>query len=275
MTTENKQTNLCNTCQNSFAECNSKPVFGVDDNVNDIVIECDNYQMTEEEKTRLEFEEFKKGYPSLTEDDAKDLFEAKKSKFEKDIEEKNKQDRQLYRQMMNDFVEEKYPKLIQASKNLSELKKEVYNDAKAIIDLKQEIGLVKNEDQNEHTFSSFDGKQKISVGSTIVDDYDDLVDDGIFLIEECLNDLATDEKSKKFVNLIRHLLAKNKKGNLKASRVIMLRQHAEELGDKRILQGVKIIEESYKPRRTKQYVRAKQKDEMGAFVDLPLAMTEA
>lgn len=80
MTTEkNEKKNLCDSCNNCFADCKSHPIYGVDDNVNDIVIDCDNYDMNDDEKTRLEFEEFKKGYPAtLSEEDLALLFKSKR-----------------------------------------------------------------------------------------------------------------------------------------------------------------------------------------------------
>ena len=41
------------------------------------------------------------------------------------------------------------------------------------------------------------------------------------------------------------------------------------------LDGVRIIEQAYRPVQTKTYVRAEYKNEAGAWVAVPLGMTEA
>jgi hypothetical protein len=49
---------------------------------------------------------------------------------------------------------------------------------------------------------------------------------------------------------------------------------AEESGNERFIEGVKIIEESYQPALTKQYIRAEYKDEKGQWRIVPLSVTE-
>ena len=75
--------------------------------------------------------------------------------------------------------------------------------------------------------------------------------------------------------MVLKLLARDSKGALKASRVLQLRKMAEESGDDRFMEGVKIIEESYQPAVSKQFVRAEVKNDNGAWVAIPLGMTEA
>jgi hypothetical protein len=49
---------------------------------------------------------------------------------------------------------------------------------------------------------------------------------------------------------------------------------AEDSGNDRFMEGVKIIEESYQPTVTKKYIRAEYKNEKGAWVIIPLSMTD-
>lgn len=70
-------------------------------------------------------------------------------------------------------------------------------------------------------------------------------------------------------------MSRDMKGNLKASKVIQLRCTAEDLGNERLLEGVRIIEESYRPELSKQYIRAEYKNEDNAWVTVPLGMTES
>jgi hypothetical protein len=71
------------------------------------------------------------------------------------------------------------------------------------------------------------------------------------------------------------LLSRGKEGTLKASRVLQLRKMAEESGSERFIEGVRIIEESYRPVVSKTFVRAERKGKNGEWVNIPLGMTEA
>ena len=80
---------------------------------------------------------------------------------------------------------------------------------------------------------------------------------------------------KALVKMVLRLLARDAKGTLKASRVVQLRKIAEETGSERFMEGVQIIEEAYQPAISKQFIRAEVKNENGAWVCIPLGMTEA
>lgn len=105
--------------------------------------------------------------------------------------------------------------------------------------------------------------------------YRDTVDDGIAIMKDVIVSLAKDNESKILVNAVLKLLSRDKQGNLKASRVLQLRKMAEELGNERFAEGVRIIEESYLADRSKEFVRAEYKNKYGKWVNVPLGMTEA
>ncbi len=75
--------------------------------------------------------------------------------------------------------------------------------------------------------------------------------------------------------MVLKLLSRDSKGTLKASRVMQLRRIAEDTGNERFIEGVKLIEESYQPAVSKLFIRAEKKNDNGAWVSLPLGMTEA
>ena len=54
-----------------------------------------------------------------------------------------------------------------------------------------------------------------------------------------------------------------------------LRKVAEDTGDARFMEGVRIIEESYQPEVSKQFIRAEMKDRNGMWRPIPLGMTES
>lgn len=53
-----------------------------------------------------------------------------------------------------------------------------------------------------------------------------------------------------------------------------LRKMAEDSGDERFLEGVRIIEEAYQPTVSKKFIRAQYKDDKGAWRYIPLGMTD-
>lgn len=71
------------------------------------------------------------------------------------------------------------------------------------------------------------------------------------------------------------LLAKDSKGTLKASKIMTLRKYAVESGDENFIRGVDVIMDAYRPERSKEFIRAEYKNEIGQWVNLPLGMTEA
>ena len=76
--------------------------------------------------------------------------------------------------------------------------------------------------------------------------------------------------------MVMKLLSKDAKGTLKASRIIQLRKMAEDSGAPEFIEGVKIIEESYQPIKSRTYLKAYVKNEQtGGWEQIPLGMTEA
>ena len=75
--------------------------------------------------------------------------------------------------------------------------------------------------------------------------------------------------------MVFRLLCRDAIGTLKASRIVQLRKVAEYTGDARFMEGVRIIEESYQPEVSKQFIRAEVKDKNGMWKPIPLGMTES
>ena len=149
------------------------------------------------------------------------------------------------------------------------------NNFKTIIEMKADVlGLVKD-GQRSHTFTNAKADKRITIGVYTVDGYLDTAEDGIAIVKEFLESLASDKKSRSLVAMILKLLSRDSKGALKASRIVQLRKIAEESGSSRFMEGVQIIEEAYQPAVSKQFIRAEMKNENGAWISIPLGMTEA
>lgn len=254
-TEENKSIHLCNTCSNEFPTCKSNPIFG-NGLGNDNVVECNSYNMNDEEKERLEFEEFKQ------------------NKAAKAAKEQSEKQRDEYKNFVSELVNEIFPALQSLSDALSVGKKTVYDSFNTAINLKKELYNVK-EDQNSHTFSNKEGNKRISIGYSTLDNYDDTVNEGIAKVREYISSLANNQETERLVEAIMQLLSKDKKGNIKPSKVITLSNLADKSDSDLFKDGVKIIKEAYKPVFSKQQVRAEFKDEKGVWVNVPLGITEA
>lgn len=205
-----------------------------------------------------------------------ELFQAAEAR--KRAEERARNLRANYTEMVDQEIQSLMPKLMQVSARIADLKKEAYENFKAIIEIKEEIfRLRKNEDLDvkSHAFTTSKGDMRITLGAYQIDNYLDTCDEGIAIVKEYISSLAKDAESQSLVAMVLKLLAKDAKGTLKASRIIQLRRLADESGNERFIEGVKIIEESYAPIPSKTYIKAEVKAENGQWKNVPLGMTES
>lgn len=184
-----------------------------------------------------------------------------------------------YREMVDDAIESLMPGLKRVSEELAAHKKRVFKEFSAILDLKAEMFKMEKGselDNQSHTFTNSNGTMRIVLGNYVTDGYLDTADEGIAMVQNYIQSLASDEKAQELVNMVLRLLAKDAKGTLKASRIIQLRKMAEKSGSAEFIEGVKIIEEAYQPQVSRTYLKAYIKNaETGAWVQIPLGMTEA
>lgn len=184
-----------------------------------------------------------------------------------------KRQREEYASMVDDEINTAIPQLRELSEAIRTVKDTVFGNFDAILKMKAEILGLTKDDQRSHTFTNSDSTLRITLGVNCIDGYRDTVEDGIAMVKAYIESLATDDKSKVLVSAVLRLLSRDGQGNLKASRVLQLRKMAEESGDDRFIEGVRIIEESYQPTVTKRYIRAEYKDSKGAWRYIPLDMT--
>ena len=203
-----------------------------------------------------------------------EAFQAANAK--KAAEEKARADREQYRQLVDDEIERCIPVLEEISGRIKESKQRVMDNFKTILEMKGDLFKTKlKEDQRSHTFTNSKGNKRITLGVYVTDGYRDTVEDGIAIVKEYIESLAKDDKTRSLVSMVLRLLARDAKGTLKASRIVQLRKVAMETGDDRFMEGVRIIEESYQPEVSKQFIRAEIKNENGMWKPIPLGMTES
>lgn len=212
----------------------------------------------------------------MTEEEKREFEAFRQAKAKKEAEEQARRDRAAYNRMVDDEIAHSIPVLLDISDRIKASKQRVMDNFKTILEMKYDLFRTKvKDDQKSHTFTNSEGDKRITLGVYVTDGYRDTVEDGIAIVKEYIEGLAKDEKTKALVSMVLRLLSRDAKGTLKASRIVQLRKVAEETGDERFLEGVRIIEESYQPEVSKQFIRAEVKDVHGMWRSVPLGMTES
>lgn len=201
-------------------------------------------------------------------------YEAWKAEDEKKrAAEERKRQRSEYATMVDDEIRAAIPMLREVSDAMKTVKDTVFGNFDTILRMKSEILGLTRDDQRSHTFTTSDSTLRLTLGVNCIDGYRDTVEDGIAMVKAYIESLAKDDNSKALVNAVLRLLSRDGQGNIKASKVLQLRKMADDSGNERFIEGVKIIEESYQPTVTKRYIRAEYKDDKGAWRYIPLDMT--
>lgn len=183
--------------------------------------------------------------------------------------------REQYVELVDAEVASAYTALSQLSEDMEVVKRTVFENFQAVIDMKTEqMGLAKEGGQYSHTFTNSDSTIRVTLGNYTIDSYRDTVEEGIRMVRGYLESLAKDDTSSALVSAVLKLLSRNRAGQIQASRVLQLRRLAEDSGSDTFLEGVRIIEQSYNPQVSKSYVRLDVKDEgTGEWRAVPLAMS--
>ena len=234
--------------------------------------------------------ESKKQTVEMTAEEMAEYKAFQEARAKKEAEAKAKADRDEYKQLVDEEIERSIPVLLGISEQIKDSKQKVMDNFRTILKMKSELFKTKVKDgQRSHTFTNSEGNQRITLGVYVTDGYRDTVEDGIAIVKEYISSLANDAKTESLVNMVFRLLARDGKGTeylaeqtdifgkgtLKASRIVQLRKVAQDIGSDRFLEGVRIIEESYQPEVSKQFVRAEIKNENGVWKSIPLGMTES
>ena len=187
-------------------------------------------------------------------------------------EENLQRERQTYSNMRDEFIERTFRSLKQLSDCMLAEKQTIFEESGTLDDMQQRLFKVKL-DRKSRTLTHSSGRISIKVGNRMNDGWDDTVEIGIEKVREYLSTLATDEKSARLIKTITRLLAKDQKGTLKANKVLELKKMAEEEKDVTFLEGIRIIENAYRPVPTCQFVEVKYKDDNDKECSLPLSMS--
>lgn len=209
----------------------------------------------------------------LTVEEMKLLKKAREQKAKEEAELKQKAELDKYHASIDKCIAKAVKKAQRASDILKNTKSEVYDLFKDAIEKKEEILKVKSE-RRSNTFTNSEGTARVELGFRVNDNYDDTVNEGLEIVNQYIDSLVKDDDTKKLVGMIRAMLNDRlKNGQLKAENVLRLRKEADNSDNEEFKRGVKIICDSYKPVRTKDYIRVEVKDETGAWTVVPLNCT--
>lgn len=188
---------------------------------------------------------------------------------------KRRLDKQEYLDLIDKQIEMSFPALQFVSEQLKTVKKGVYLNFKLALELKKELFGERIDQNQTHTFTHSDGKKRILLITYFVDDWDDTITAGLDLVKQRLETYSVDENSTSLVKQLLRLISKNSKGELKVSSVLQFRRFAEERNDEQLIDAVSLIEQAYRPTFSKTSIRVEVKNDVGAWVNVPLSATEA
>ena len=200
----------------------------------------------------------------------------KAAKEKKAAEQKRKEDRKTYADLVDAEVEKSIPALLALSGDIKEVKQTILDNFKTALEMKSDVLGLTKDTQKSHTFTTSDNKKRIIIGRHCCDGWKDTVNDGVAIVKEACLSLIKDDTTKALVNQIMRLLSRDSAGNLKAAKALQLRKLASDLNNDRLTEGITIIEEAYIPSMSRTYIYAEiYNEDKGAWERVPLGMTEA
>lgn len=181
-------------------------------------------------------------------------------------------ERETYKTLKDETVRYVFGHLQELSKRMFDIKEMVFEQFDAIIELKDDLYKTKSSRQSD-TFTTEDSRISIKLGNRINEGWDDTMEVGVQKVKEYLKTLAKDEESGALVETVMRLLSKDRKGNLKASKVLELEQMAQKSKNEDFIEAIQIIRSAYRPVPSVQFIEVRYKDENGKEVSLPLSMS--
>ena len=157
---------------------------------------------------------------------------------------KREDDIAAYKDSVDEFCRGKFARLQALSEEMRRAKEEVFSDAERLIALKEELFRTKS-DRHSNQFTTSDGGITVALGYRTNDGWDDTVNAGVDKVKTFIRSLAKDDDSAALTEMVMNLLAKDRKGNLKASRVLQLREIARKSGYPELIEATDIIQSAY------------------------------
>lgn len=185
---------------------------------------------------------------------------------------KKELEKERYEKRRDKFVSSNFAKLQKLSNQMLELKNKIFQEAAEIIEIKNEMFSVKDGRRSD-TFTTASGSISIKLGNRVYEGWDDKAEIGIEKVKQYLTSLSKDEETAVLVETVLGLLAKDRKGTLKASKVLELQRIANKIKDPLFLEGIQMISDAYRPNPSCLFIEVRYKDEQGVERSLPLSMS--
>lgn len=191
---------------------------------------------------------------------------------EKADAERVQRERENYKDLVDATVRNSVSKLQKLSSEMQRIKQETFAEFDTLIKMKDELFKTKSDRQSD-TFTTADSEMSLTLGNRVNEGWDDTVEVGIKKVKEFLTTLAKDKNSAMLVETVMSLLTKDRKGNLRANKVLELRKLAEKSNNPDFIDGLKIIEQAYRPQVTCQFIQVEVKDKEGKMKKVPLSLS--
>ena len=181
-------------------------------------------------------------------------------------------ERAAYKDIVDETVREQVEKLLDVSRMILDVKRQVFNAIGAVVEMKGEIYGLRDKQQS-HSFTTADGYCTVTIGHRVYEGWDDTANVGVAKVKEFIESMARDDNSAALVETVMRLLARDKKGNLKASRILELDRLADRVKSPAFSDAIRIIKDAYRPTPTCRFVEAAVRGENGVWRNIPLSMS--
>ena len=180
-------------------------------------------------------------------------------------------EREAYRTLSEEAVAEVFPLVKSLNAQMQDAKRTVMERFLGLLKMRNEAFDTEAK-QGQYSFVDKECTRRIIIGRYKRYTHDTTAEAGIEMVKAYLETLGTDEESQKLVRIILDLLSENSQGEIEPDKILQLDRYAEEFGSETFAEGVRIIKESLRFDWTKYFFRAEEKDEAGAWRNVPLAM---
>lgn len=158
----------------------------------------------------------------------------------------------------------------ETQETLRAFKTQVFNDVAAFVELSAEKYDVQIGGRKGNlTLFSFDGKYKLQVAVANHIRFDERIQAGKVLIDECLHEWAGEARPE-LKALIDNAFQVDKEGNLSTARILSLRR--VDIQDERWTKAMQAISDSVQIVGSKDYVRFYERNELGKYESISLDM---
>ena len=229
-------------------------------------------------KTIINMENNEKIAVEMTAEELKQLKKFREEQAKQEAEQKRQEGIKEYKSLVDTIIAESVKTATDLSGMMTSRKQSIIDSFRTVIELKEELykGQKSLRDgRYTDSFTNSEGTARITLGYQTNDNYDDTYTQGVEMVKEYIESLASDDKSRQLADMVNTLLSeRSKMGQLKAQNVLRLEKMAAESGNAQFIDGMKVIRDAYKPIKSKQFIKVEVKDETtNEWVAVPLNMT--